>query len=249
MAVVKQHGPWSQGYDQLVGKSYSRTDVHAHLARRGVHPKPAAVPPKAPEPRADTWDKRTPMNPRQVPKITPRETPREHEVEEKEKPLKTRRAPAPSAPSAPNDPSPPSVPSRTPRRLEADPITAPEKPPYILRLEESAKAFARVNGGKRPNRKAHGPNGPNGATSARGQRPQGGVQSGASIGSASTASTTPESVRKRLLAGSEAAHSNGQGGDWLFHKGIFLFSCDRLGLDNMALTRTDCIIIKILHGA
>ena len=52
-----------------------------------------------------------------------------------------------------------------------------------------------------------------------------------------------------LLAGSEAAHSIGQGGDWLFHKGTFLFSCDRLWLDNMVLTSTDCVIIKILHDA
>lgn len=188
-------------YDQLVGKSYSRTDVHAHVARR---PKAVSAAPKAPEPR-DTWDRRTPMNPQQVPKVTPRETPREileERSERSERSAKVR--PPPSVPSAAptasatSSPSAPSAPSK-PR--PADPNAAPEKPPYILRLEESARAFARVN---RERRRKQGP------ASAR-QKVHGGVQSGASIGSASTASTTPESVRKRLLAGSEAGY-HGHGG-------------------------------------
>eukprot|EP00438_Fugacium_kawagutii_P018869 Skav221115 [mRNA] locus=scaffold233:226132:232369:- [translate_table: standard] len=178
------------GYDQLVGKSYSR-DVHAHVAKRRA-PKAAApaapaapAPVKAPEPR-DTWDRHTPMNPQQVPKVTPRERPRET--------AKVRPDPAGSVPSAPT----PSAPSK----LRPDPTAEPQKPPYILRLEESARAFARVNREKRPNRKGQGP------ASARSHKGHI-VQSGASIGSASTASTTPESVRKRLLAGSEAYSAQG----------------------------------------
>jgi len=206
-----------QGYDQLVGKSYSRTDVHAHVARR---PKAVSAAPKAPEPR-DTWDRRTPMNPQQVPKVTPRETPREileERSERSERSAKVR--PPPSVPSAAptasatSSPSAPSAPSK-PR--PADPNAAPEKPPYILRLEESARAFARVN---RERRRKQGP------ASAR-QKVHGGVQSGASIGSASTASTTPESVRKRLLAGSEAGYHR-HGGHLLLEHGTDLRDLQRL---------------------
>ena len=214
LLVIGHHWTWvslDQGYDQLVGKS-SR-DVHAHVARR---PKVVSAP-KAPEPR-DTWDRRTPMNPQQVPKVTPRETPREIREERSERSERSAKVrPPPSVPSAAptasvtSSPSAPSAPSAPSKPRPADPNAAPEKPPYILRLEESARAFARVN---REKRRKQGP------ASAR-QKVHGGVQSGASIGSASTASTTPESVRKRLLAGSEAGY-HGHGGHLLLEHGTDL---------------------------
>ena len=209
LLVIGHHWTWvslDQGYDQLVGKSYSR-DVHAHVARR---PKVVSAP-KAPEPR-DTWDRRTPMTPQQVPKVTPRETPREIREERSERSERSAKVrPPPSVPSAAPTASVTSSPSAPSKPRPADPNAAPEKPPYILRLEESARAFARVN---REKRRKQGP------ASAR-QKVHGGVQSGASIGSASTASTTPESVRKRLLAGSEAGY-HGHGGHLLLEHGTDL---------------------------
>ncbi|CAK9062244.1 unnamed protein product [Durusdinium trenchii] len=158
-----QHDLCQVCYDQLVGKSYSKVDVHAHRARR----KPPANSPPSPVARARVEGvERRPEPERRQPRPA------------------FRAAPAPAR-SAPAPPPGKSAPSRTPRGPEEP--KGPEKPPYILRLEESARAFARAerSAAQRPTPRsaAHGGTAP---------------ASGASIGSASTASTTPESVRKRV---------------------------------------------------